>query len=243
MFFWFKPRRRILHALCSRQGLVDTFPIAPAQPPRWWRELAGVALARGVDGDRGHKQILTARSCPGISSFYSSAWSLPLWADYELAVDHQGVVSSESTCRISQHAEEQWGSWAPGWTNFKLESPWTLVSDRDSLWTMEDDVYARDSLDAYRILPGRVEYRYQHTSSILVMTPKARIPGSYLRFDLAAGDSMVLLRPTAGEDVEVRCEAVTEEELARWRKWKFARLGDYVRAAAIRRRACPFGPL
>jgi len=241
MFFWFKPRRRILHALCANQGLVDTFPIAPAQLPRWWRELPGTALVQGVHGQPEATEILTARSCPGIREFYQGAFGMPLWADYEIAVDHRGEVSAHSTCKISQHAEAQWGSWAQGWTNFKLESPWTLVEDRALMWTMEDDVYARDSLADYRILPGRVEYRYQHTSSILVMTPRARIPGSYLRFDLSAGSSMVLLRPCSGEHVEVRSEAVTPAELARYTKWKFARTGDYLKAAKIRQRACPFG--
>lgn len=223
------------------------FAPRPAEIPRWMMEKPGLVDSEGLD----HK-VMSIRNCSAISELYASSLQLRAWCDYDLLVDRdRGIYKSESTGEAETHPAEQYSGGFPGWAHLKLLQPWFFKEKTGVYWSWQEDTYNREDLGLYRILPGVVEYRYQHSTHVNIVVPKPRVANVNYKISIKAGEPLILIRPEAqGARVEVRTHVCTQDELEKqFTVWRFTPWATYIRRRKIMselearsgQRRCPFG--
>ncbi len=242
-----RPKKIVLDCFCRSQQLAEMFAPRPAAMPQWMLDKPGLVEEETLE----HK-VMSIRNCSAINELYASSLQLVAWADYDLLVDRdRGIYKSDSTGNAESHPIEQYSGGFGGWAHVKLLQPWFFQEKTGVQWSWQDDVYHRDDPGLYRILPGVVEYKYQHSTHVNLIVPRPRQSGVNYKIGIRAGDPLVLLRPEAhGARVELRTHVCTEEELEkRFTVWRFSPWATYIRRRKIMselearagQSRCPFG--
>jgi hypothetical protein len=219
--FLFKRKQIVLDTFTMSPAVHAYYPIEKANKflPEWWKNLPKSYImksASGVDMD-----ISTLKRCNGFIDCYSSGFMIPLWSDLNVKIDEdrwsyqfsfnwsEGMDSLPD--KITSHDRQQYGSIFDNHIHLKLSTPWVINETKGIKFYFGQPTWNNvDNLNRFHILPGVVDFKYQHTSNINFIVPnKPDI------FKFEAGYPIVHLIPLSEHDIVIKNHLVSREEYNR----------------------------
>ena len=209
----------VLRAFTATPRLAEILPpIAVAEcPPQWWKGLKPETHL--VNPRSAKSSIPTIKRCYALQHLFGRAIGLRLWQDINIAVPQDAAIIAEGVSRhvpsvgMSHPAFQFAGAFAPTLRHYKLHSPWLFVCDRASHFAWMSAFYHRIDPSAFHVMPGVVEFRYQHGTHINLLINTAG--NERIELSLSAGDMMVYLLPVEASPVKIIAEEISESEMER----------------------------
>jgi hypothetical protein len=161
----FKKKEKIKVEAYSPSGeLIDLIPIVLAKDclPSWYFNLA-----------KNQEEIPTIRHCNGFKDLYNEGFIIRSWSDIDIQIKPNGKFMYDVASRnelpnpIEQHniALQATGAW-PDYINLKLVSPWWVRCNKVVKWAVIQPVWAQHDPAEYTLVPGILEFRYQHMTNL-----------------------------------------------------------------------------
>jgi hypothetical protein len=241
--FFFKKKKIVVDAFTHAAYIHDYFKIKKAidSAPDWWKKLPKQFMAKNE-----HEleyPVSTLKRCDGFLELYKSGFVFPLWSDLiiETYESNQWKYQfADNSTPFQIHGLEEMGNTFNHVNHGKILSPWVFKEKIGVKFYWAEPMW-NNMLRNYdvRVLPGVVNYKYQHSTHINIFLPKKA-----QRIELFAGDPMVHIIPLSESDVEIRTHLVSHEEQARLLNddVKFAFTGKYKKKVKLMDQAnkCPF---
>lgn len=229
MLFKRKDKKLILRALTTNESLAKLYFPKTADIPKWITDQPGTYEPDKHWGGVQDK-ILSIRNCPAITGIYKNSFHLPIWADYTIATEKSKKVSFNSFALAESHHDKQLSGGFEGWVNCKLLSPWYFIDEVGPRpWLWQEDTYSLQDIGKMRVLPGKTEFFYQHSTHINMMLPIPLHDNSVWETKIKNGDNLILMTPLIEGEWSIIPEVVTELEMAKYHRWNFQQLGNYQR--------------
>jgi hypothetical protein len=165
--------------------------------------------------DRSQKGA-TLATCPGFIDLFKTSINIPLWSDISITYKDNNILNVQmpgigqvTREQIQVHGSEQWGNGFKNSLHIKIMNPWQVTSNIATPFLMHDAVWHKDTINDYNVLPGVIEFKYQHASHInimLPMTPKEKT------INLKAGTIIAHLTPMVDTNLTIESKLVSHEE-------------------------------
>jgi hypothetical protein len=256
MKFWNlkKKNKIVLDCYTFDKQTYDLFPINNSinSMPNWWKD-----LNPRFNGDR-YNDVPTMKSCSAVNGFLTRGVTIPMWTDASLGVakvksmygEQYSIVSefANQTTSCSIHEKKQLSeSFLPesDFLNFKINAPWVFKTDEEIDWMWSQPTYHYSHPDIFTVLPGIIEFKYNHNVFLNISIRKA-LGAEPVLLNLEGGDPMVNLVPLSDRQIEVKNHLVTKAE---WDKIYTETnplffKGNYKKIIKLRKekeKKCPFG--
>lgn len=216
MLFFFKKKKIVVDCFTDRPYVMDYAKIDYANKfiPQWWKDLPATHLKRGDI-----TEMPTMKTCAGFVELYKHGFIIPMWSD--LAIEVAPTTEKEKKIRWhfsdqlttgTVHSDYQRGSYLPTneYEHFKIGSPWYLKCNRDVYFQFVQPTYNFDHPEVANILPGIVNYKYQHATAINMIFKKT---DKFAKYMFNFGQPMVHIVPISEEHVELKHHLVSGEEM------------------------------
>jgi hypothetical protein len=172
--------------------------------PDWWRSLT-------------RQDFPTMKTCPGFVDLLKNTITVPLWRDYEITysdkIENVRVAAVETRDQLNEwfdvHLSEQYGDHYKNYIHVKLKTPWITICNDNTRFLMTDATWHRDEFENYRVLPGELEFRYQHSSHVNIFIPKSKTTKT---LTLEAGTPICYLTPLTSNTIEIEAKRVNSDE-------------------------------
>jgi hypothetical protein len=244
MNFWFKKKKIVVDVFNYHEGVANLFPLerASKHKPDWLKDVSVKVSRPNNDPDAG-----SIRSCPGFLDYYSTSFMLPLWSDLQINSDTTGYKYSfaQEGNVLDPHSHELMGNQFMDFHHGKIISPWLLRENTGINWMFSAPTWNDpDLLGIVNVLPGVVNFKYQHSTNINMLFPKKKY-----KLNLFAGQDMMMLTPLTENEVVLKTHVVSTEEWGKIHQksiYQFTFNGIYRKAKSIRQKResdskCPFG--
>ena len=167
--FNFKKKKIVLQCFANSQHLAEYVPIQMASSfyPNWWKELPKAVVSPGKLGGTG-----TMKTCVGFIKHFENSAIIPMWSDLIVGIGHQAAHYqyhfSDGVSEATHHPEYQYNNYFSGnqYQHLKLISPWLLYCDEPVNFMWTEPVWHTNFADQYRVLPGTIDFRYQHATNV-----------------------------------------------------------------------------
>jgi hypothetical protein len=231
--FFLRKKKLIVDAFTSSPNAHRFFPIQKAHKfmPSWWKNM---------NNSFSHKtdigltiQRPTIKRCEGLMSLYQEGFVIPLWSDVVIETANNSVkyAFADDTSQIGNHTAEQMTAEFQNYIHAKFISPWRLTEKSGLKFLFLQPSWNQiNFLFEMHVVPGVVDYKYQHTSNINVLMARNK------RFSLAAGEALAHIIPISEHDIDIRTHLVDENELKKMPEGSNAFpffLGSYRKAKKI----------
>ena len=214
--FWFKRKPIVVDAFTYKERIATDYAIAKSTQylPEWWRQLP----ASRPHPDWSEVATATMKTCQGFIDLYRNSFTLPLWSDLCIELDNsQGgrdwrYIFADRNSLITEHNRGQFDGTKnfPDQQHFKIESPWILKEKTGVQFLMTEQTWNQEEFfNAFKVLPGVLDFRYQHSVNINTFF---RYTGAKESILLPAGHALAFIIPLTEHDVEFRCHVVTQQE-------------------------------
>jgi hypothetical protein len=242
MFFFKKPKI-VVDCFTDDNQIGELYPIQHINKfiPDWWKKLPN--LLNLLNENNVEIPVSTMKYCVGFNNTYSAGMVIPMWTDFFISNSHdrQEYQFADRISELTQHDTAQWGDSFKNHFHVKLISPWVLKEKTGVNWVFTELFYnSNNSLDTHRIMPGIVEYKYQHVTHINMLIKKS--DGDRLNF--SAGDPMVHLIPMSDKNIKIKTHIVSTDEHSKLRGIPNTFTNYYNKKKKIMQRnekKCPFG--
>lgn len=165
--FFIKDKEIVLDCFTSIPHVYDNAKISHAihYIPEWWQKLPGF-----IDD-----QLASMKHCTAFKEFFKSGIVVPSWFAMNLKVNRLGEetwweweASNDSIRTDNSHHACQFDGFAgEAGKNIKITSPWAFKTKDNINWVWSKPTWnVRDYLDSLELLPGVVNYKYQHATEI-----------------------------------------------------------------------------
>jgi hypothetical protein len=220
MLFFFKKNKIHLDCFTSEDHVYEFFKIEHANKfyPDWWKKLPKEIVKEDISN--GLAPVSTMKRCQGMIDHYTSGFIMPFWTDAIVFMEPQGSgkfgwQSAHDSTDVVVHPIEQRGDYLPEskYLHIKIFSPWYFSSNSDIKWGWNQPSWNFKELDQYWVLPGVLDYKYQHTTHINLAL--ARDPRERKRIFINAGQPLVHLLPMTEKEVVVHNHLVSKDEMAK----------------------------
>lgn len=206
--FFFKRNTIVVDCFTTNSSVNDLFPIQKASKfyPQWWKDLPKTfELPNNWGLTIPHA---TMKGCIGFTNTYNNGFMIPLWADLLVQTDPTNWLYQFSTAhKVDSHDKEQIGS--DLYHHLKLISPWTLKEKSGVKFMWTSAFYNQlAELSAYHILPGIMDFKYNHGTNVNMFFPK--VDNKIL---FKAGTPLAHIIPMSENKVEIKTHVVTEAEM------------------------------
>jgi hypothetical protein len=253
MLFFFKNKKIVLDCYTASNHAYDLFKIEPAKKfvPTWWKSLPATYKDDNCLGE-----LPTMKTCPGFNSNFRHGFIMPLWADAHLAIRQVGYEqwiiagqSADASTQIVSHSPNQWGDFIDNskYMHLKINSPWIFKCNEDIDWMWNQPTWNNKAFDEYSILPGIVDFKYQSSTNINIITKKLDNNNQPNLVKISAGQPMVHLIPITDRKVEIRNHFISQAE---WQQLSMqnahiSNVNNYTKIKNIRKKLeteskCPF---
>lgn len=179
----------------------------------------------------------TLKSCPGFVDLFKKSISIPLWNDIRITyqdsiinIEIPGTPSDIVHHFVTQHPPMQWGAGFKNSIHLKLMSPWHIICNNTTPFMMQDAVWHKEHMEEFSVLPGTLDFKYQHSSHINIMIPRSKIKKTTT---LKAGTVIAYLTPMIDTNVDIKTKLVTDEEWRGMQHYVFSFSGVYHAAKKI----------
>ena len=240
--FIFKKKKLVVHCFTDRQQAATYAPIklAHAFYPDWWKR-----LSKTFPINRGTIQGPTMKTCAGLRDLFQKGMILPMWCDLNIDVGGVGDTSfqyqfADSLSTITPHPAGQRGEFAPEgmYQHLKLISPWRFQCDEEIDFLWSEPVWNMQDLMQYRVLPGVLEYKHQHTTHINMLVP--RKTGGVSTVLIPFNQPLVHIVPLTERELDIRV-VEDAQKFKRLDGAQTAFINSYKLAKEIKKTQCPLG--
>lgn len=165
--FFIKEKEVVLDCFTYLHYVYDAAKINYANTyiPQWWKDTPSLL----------NDQFATIKHCQAFRDFYKKGVVIPSWFEmnlkihelgndqwYEWESSHKDVFTGDS-----HHPNQFYGFAGESGKNIKLNSPWAFRTKENISWVWSKPTWSfRDYIDNLEILPGVVNYKYQHATEI-----------------------------------------------------------------------------
>jgi len=156
-------------------------------------------------------EIGTVKTCPGIRHTLTNGIILPAWTDLSININPDGswaYFSADSSIRLTDHLQTQFFGFKEKFAHIKIENPWRIKTKKIKYFYMTSPFYQNET--DYEILPGIIEFYYQHVAHINLFFPKKN---ETYNVRINAGDPLVQLIDTSNDKLPLRYEMVSNDDL------------------------------
>lgn len=244
MFFFFKRKKIVVDCFNTSKTTIEIAPIEKAVNfyPDWWKKIPDSFYEANNDGVK--LQIPTIKRCVAFTDLYKNGFIMPLWTDMiiETVTNNYVWAFADERTIIQSHDSKQFGNQFPDFMHIKIRSPWKIREKTgiEFLW-MEPIWNNIKGLNKFYVLPGVLNYKYQHATEVNMF-----IPNCENKIDMKTGNPLVHLVPLTEKDVELRHHLIDEKEIEDLydaeRRLHF--INNYRKNVTIRKnkeKKCPFG--
>lgn len=246
MMFWFKKKKLIVDMFT-----VSTTVFNAAKPrlanrfyPDWWKE-----LKQDVPTEITTSPLATMRGCSGFIEHYRHGFVVPMWTDLKVEVGEIGspyfqASVSDNMTTVVYHDPRQRGRFAPesNFLNLKLENPWLAKCSESIPFKWEQLTWSSNKLNECIVLPGTVEYKYQHFMQLQLLFCRS---DTRKMISIDFGDPLVHVTPLTERELDLRYHLVSVDEFN-----KLVILGErisftrsymkYKKALKLDQKGCPY---
>ena len=207
MIFFFKKKPIVVDAFVSEKfsHVYEFSKIDHAKKflPQWWKDMSTPEFDFA---SMQRKQ--TAKTCRGIIDHYLHGFMIPLWADLAIKfTDRPAAKFSDNVSTVSLHPPELRNNIYPDCINLKIHSPWLLKSKKDLYFNYLPAFYNKTKYTSWEVLPGTVDFYYQHGSHINLFIPNQPFE-SMIEF----GTPIAHIVPLTEEEVSIKCHLISNIE-------------------------------
>jgi hypothetical protein len=215
--FFFKKTPIVLDCFTFLPDLTILFPIVRAEEriPEFWKNVPTTVKHFGIN--RG-----TMRTCPGVGDLFRSGFILQNWEDYWISTENN-TIKWEPLDHAESHNSKQWGDYLKNYYHVKLISPWR-IKEKTGVQFLYTNCFWHDDEFKPIVVNGSVEYKYQTTTSVNMLVPKALYPKDLI---IPAGKPLAQIIPMSEKSVEIKMHTVTKYEYLKIGAHSFAFNGQY----------------
>jgi len=248
MLFLFKRKLFTIDAFVPDQLTGELFPITHASSilPEWWKKIP--STYDDVNSPSNKIKTYTIKKCPGFRDLYTKGFVIPLWSDLVIETKFDGDIryqfaSGSPASIIDSHNRLQFGNYFDNLIHAKISSPWFLSEKTGIKFHFSNPVWNLINVFDGNILPGIIDFKYQHQTNINMFLPK--VNQSYY---LEAGTPLVHLHPLTEKKVSIKIHCVSADEMTKIHQrsnnhFKFTGSFDTkkrIMDKSITERKCPF---
>jgi hypothetical protein len=198
--FFFKKSKINVDAFISEDYITvyNTLPIkySHAYYPQWWKSLP----AKKIIWD----DLIASpnmKSCAGLLDYYKRGITIPMWSDLIVEIDNDNQFKwqfSDQQSTLVNHPYSQRVGFKDESIHLKLNSPWYIKSEKNVYFNFLPDYYNLNRND-FEIAPGTVEYYYQNTTNINILTEM-----SEKTIFISAGQPMINIVPLSERNIVLK---------------------------------------
>lgn len=211
--FFFKRKEIVLDCFTTRPDVYTYFPIQPASKliPDWWKKLPSNYTTNGLD------QNPTLKGCPGFIDYYSSAISIPLWADLSIKTTESNKsvewLCADRNTQIQAHDLAQLGSYLNRnkFIHLKIVTPWLLNCKEEIKFVFSGNNWCLDTPQDLVIPNGVTNFKYQNSVNINMLL---FFRGNQI-LKLNANSPVINMFPMTEKKVKLKINLVSEEEYSK----------------------------
>ena len=223
--FWFKKKKIVLDCFTTDPFAHEFTPIQPSVKyyPEWWTNLPPTIETK-TSNDWGLNKQGTMKACRGFTELYKNSFVIPFWGNLEIDVKSKiekqyfwrdNFSGSENTSlphkTISQHPTVMFeGFLNNNYLHAKLNSPWFFKTNRYVQFAFVDPVWDKRELSDHTVLPGVLDFKYQHATNINLMIECRSEERTFL---LEPGTPIAYIIPLSEEEIELRNHLISNDEL------------------------------
>lgn len=243
MIFFFRKKKVVIDAFTHMRTAYEYFPIDYAIKfvPEWWKSLPKEYTKTtnlGLNLD-----ISTLKRCNGFLDLYARGFVLPMWSDLVMNTQETGGYqfqwANSNSADITTHSAQQYGmSVDEKFIHLKILSPWMVQEKTGVKFIWTSPTWSRLFDDNLTILPGVVDYKYQHGTNINLFIEKKNST-----YKLMAGEAMSHVVPLSDHKIEIKTHLIGKDEFFK-KDEVFAFANKYKRVKQItdgKEKKCPFG--
>ena len=243
--FLFKKKKIVVDCFITHPAINELFPIQKASNfyPDWWKDLPKTFDRTTNYGLR--IPSTTMKSCIGFTNLYTNGFMIPLWSDLIVETGPKNwAYEFSAPSEIHSHDPAQFGEVVDKYHHLKIESPWVLREKSGVKFVWMGAIYNQmKQLDAYHIIPGIIDYKYNTGTNINMLFPRVQ-----QKVLIEAGTPLAHIIPMSDMDVQIKTHCVTEQELNKIETPSYVSsfLKKYTTNKNIlesKERKCPFGRL
>jgi hypothetical protein len=180
--------------------------------PEWWKETPKI-----------NEGWTTIKNCRAFKEFYKFGIVIPSWFDMEIHFfGKDAEEGKEISIRYSNdnvdlskfHSNLQFEKFSLGnGQNLKISSPWGFRTKEEIRFVWSQPTWnVRKNISLMNILPGVIDFRYQHHVAINYLLMKPEIPQT---INIEPLSPLVILHPLTEKKVEIKNHLVSENEYKR----------------------------
>lgn len=248
MNFLKKIKPVILKCYTSQQSLNLTFPINTAINfiPEWCKNLPSTINYTDTTANIVYP-CGTLKRCYGFNELFKQGFMIPMWSDCILKIDainnqNFAYKFSDGASKISYHPKELFLNVFDQnkYQHLKFVSPWLFVCDEEINFMYTQPTWNQATEEQITVLPGVVEYKYQHCTDINVMIERTQEERQVL---INAGTPMVHIVPITERKVILETKYITETEkqsiINKYGRLKFLSSYNFYKKI-VSKNKCPF---
>jgi len=205
MNFFIKKSKIIIDCFTDNLNAAEYFPIKESNNfyPDWWKNLSKTNVVQEPSGIEVAKS--TMKSCDGFIALFQKGFMIPLWSDLVVETQSNGFryTFADELSGMGSHDYDQMSTEFMSYVHFKILSPWYLKETKGVQFLFTQPSYNQiKTLVDWHILPGVVDFKYQHATNINFIAPRGK------RIHLNAGHPVAHLIPLSDKDVDLRIHII-----------------------------------
>ena len=211
--FLFKKKKIVLDCFTPDSFAHEYAPISRATDfyPEWWNNIDNTYTVN-------NSNISTMKHCRGFIDLYKDSIIIPFWGKLKIDVSDniKKQINWESNYDIYTkqpiqiHNELEYkGFTNNAYQHMKIISPWKCKTNKYIKFILTDPIYNRTDLTEYTVLPGVVDFKYQTSTHINMMTEYKNVD-RVIRFDPLT--PMAILTPITEENIEIKTHLISSTE-------------------------------
>jgi len=212
MLFFFKKPEVHIDCFSYMDHAYEFAPIDYAHKfyPDWWKKLPNEEYVSG-----NFHPTPTMKTCRGLIDNYRNSLMIPMWSDFILnyvnPTTHQWIFSDRKS-DVESHPYHQRKGFLENYLNLKLIVPWAFKTKELIYWSYSKAFYNFEHPDEFLILPGVVEFKYQHGANTNLGIKCLPHPKEYR---INHGQPLVQLTPHTEKKIKFKNHLVTVQEFQR----------------------------
>jgi len=176
--------------------------------PAWWQKMPGIL----------NDEHASIKHCTAFKDFFKEGIVIPSWFEMNLKIYKSGdekwfdwETSNDSVTTDNSHHPYQFSGFAgESGKNIKITSPWAFKTQENINWVWSKPTWnMRDYLDSIELLPGVVNYKYQHATEInFFIQNKEHVQ----EINIPPLTPLVILHPMSEKKIIIKNHLVDKEE-------------------------------
>ena len=214
MIFLFKQKNIVLDCFTTNHSVFEFAKpdISSKFLPDWWKEIPKTY----TPPDQINKRS-TVRQCDGLINHYKHGIVLPMWCDLQIELGPEGTPDcrwqfSDGFSFLDYHDFRQFNNYLSIDKLFhaKLISHWQFKCSETIPWVWMQPTWNLIEQNQYTVIPGTVEYKYQHGTNINLMLHRSKETQSIF---IPFRKPLVQITPLSDRKIKLKYHLVDENEI------------------------------